>query len=78
MGENPKVTFSDTVKKIWKNPEGENYTVIFRRRAAFYSLDAKRDQAAEALLHSAQNGVSVTVTSDGVTSEIVDAALPGS
>jgi hypothetical protein len=75
MEENPKIAFSDTAKKIWKNPEGETFSVIFRRRAAFYTIKGSRENAIQALTRSAQEGVSVNVTSDGVTSEILEASL---
>jgi hypothetical protein len=69
------VTFTDTVKRIWKKPDADVYDVIFRRRAAFYSLDSTHSDAADALMRSAEHSLQVKVLCNALNSAIIEASV---
>lgn len=67
--------FSDTVKRIGKNPEKGGYSVIFRRKAAFYSIEEDNVSSLEALNRSARESIPVKVESDALSSKILKAEI---
>lgn len=72
MAEPVTTTFSDIVRRIGKKQGEERYTVTFKRHAAIYHIDGKREDMIMALTASAENTKSVQVTCNAVSSEIVD------
>ncbi|MDQ7823309.1 MAG: hypothetical protein RDV48_10980 [Candidatus Eremiobacteraeota bacterium] len=75
MSDDPSITFVDRVKKLWAPPESASHTVLFRRNAAFYSVESSNRAALEALTRSAETGKPVKVTSHGVSMRIIEASI---
>ena len=75
MTELKTLTFTDSVKKMGKNPEKNEYTVLFKRHAAFYSLDENNSAAIEVLTRSAQEALQVNVVSEAARARIIEASL---
>jgi hypothetical protein len=72
MAEPVTTSFSDTVRRMGKKQGEERYTVTFRRHAAIYHIDGKREDAIAALTASSENTKPVQVTCNAVSSEILD------
>lgn len=75
MTEQKTLTFTDTVKKMGKNPQKNEYTVLFKRHAAFYSLDEGNSAAIEVLTRSAKESLQVNVVSEAAGTRIIEASL---
>lgn len=75
MPEPITVKFTDVVKKIGKNPQTNLYTVLFKRKAAFYSVEEDNIASLEALNRSFQEAIQVSVVSDAFKALIIEANL---
>lgn len=75
MQDSTRKTFTDVVKKIGEIPGSRRFSVLFKRKAAFYSVEDKNTKTVEALFRSVQYKMPVTVICDEKNSLILEAFL---
>jgi|GEM_PF-1231851 len=67
-----KISFKERVRGIAKQKDSENFSVVFRTRAAFYWIQGNKANEIKLLEDSARNNSAVNITCNAITREILE------